>query len=130
MTGRAPSKRAGLIAGATASGKSALALALAERLGGSIVNADSMQAYRDLRIITARPAPQEEARAPHLLYGHLGAAENYSVGGWCVVVRAAVAAVERAGRLPIVVGGAGLYFKALRRGLAAVPPIPADIRSA
>ena len=130
MTGRAPSKRAVLIAGATASGKSALALALAEQLNGSIVNADSMQVYRDLRVITARPAPEEEARAPHLLYGHVDAAENYSVGRWCVDARAALAAVERAGRLPIVVGGTGLYFKALTQGLAAVPPIPADIRSA
>jgi tRNA dimethylallyltransferase len=130
MTGRAPSKRAVLIAGATASGKSALALALAEQLDGSIVNADSMQVYRDLRVITARPAPEGEARAPHLLYGHVDAAENYSVGRWCVDARAALAAVERAGRLPIVVGGTGLYFKALTQGLAAVPPIPADIRSA
>jgi tRNA dimethylallyltransferase len=130
MTGRAPSKRAVLIAGATASGKSALALALAEQLDGSIVNADSMQVYRDLRIITARPAPEEEARVPHLLYGHVDAAENYSVGRWCADARAALAAVERAGRLPIVVGGTGLYFKALTQGLAAVPPIPADIRSA
>ena len=130
MTGRAPSKRAVLIAGATASGKSALALALAEELGGSIINADSMQVYRDLRIITARPTPAEEARVPHLLYGHVDAAENYSVGRWCVEARAALAAAERAGRLPIVVGGTGLYFKALTQGLAAVPPIPADIRSA
>jgi len=130
MTGRAPSKRAVLIAGATASGKSALALALAEELGGSIINADSMQVYRDLRIITARPTAAEEARVPHLLYGHVDAAENYSVGRWCVDARAALAAVERAGRLPIVVGGTGLYFKALTQGLAAVPPIPADIRSA
>jgi len=130
MTGRAPSKRAVLIAGATASGKSALALALAEELGGSIINADSMQVYRDLRIITARPAAAEEARIPHLLYGHVDAAENYSVGRWCVDARAALAAVARAGRLPIVVGGTGLYFKALTQGLAAVPPIPAGIRSA
>ena len=97
---------------------------LAEQLDGSIVNADSMQVYRDLRVITERPTPEEEARAPHLLYGHVDAAENYSVGRWCVDVRAALAAVERAGRLPIVVGGTGLYFKALTQGLAAVPPIP------
>src|SRR5919201_1422228 len=127
MTDR-PAKRAVLIAGPTASGKSALALALAEALGGSIINADSMQVYRDLRIITARPTPQDEARAPHVLYGHVDAAENYSVGRWCVDVAAALAAVERAGRLPIVVGGTGLYFKALTRGLAAIPPIPATIR--
>jgi tRNA dimethylallyltransferase len=129
MTGRAPSKRAVLIAGATASGKSALALTLAEQIGGSIINADSMQVYRDLRIITARPTPAEEARFPHLLYGHVDAAENYSVGRWCADARAAVAAVEREGRLPIVVGGTGLYFKALTHGLAAVPAIPAGIRS-
>src|SRR4030081_297284 len=129
MTGRAPSKRAVLIAGATASGKSALALALAEELGGTIINADSMQVYRDLRIITARPTPGEEARVPHLLYGHVDAAENYSVGRWCVDAGAALAEVERAGRLPVVVGGTGLYFKPLTRGLTAVPPIPPDIRA-
>jgi len=128
MTDRA-SKRAVLIAGPTASGKSALALALAEALGGTIINADSMQVYRDLRIVTARPTAQEEARVPHLLYGHVDAAENYSVGRWCVEASAALAAVERAGRLPVVVGGTGLYFKALTRGLAAVPPIPPQIRS-
>jgi tRNA dimethylallyltransferase len=126
----AQAKRAVLIAGSTASGKSALALRLAEDLGGTIVNADSMQVYRDLRIITARPTPQDEARVPHLLYGHVDAVESYSVGRWCVDAGAALAAVERAGRLPIVVGGTGLYFKALTRGLAAVPPIPAAIRSA
>jgi tRNA dimethylallyltransferase len=130
MTARAPSKRAVLIAGPTASGKSALALTLAEALGGTLINADSMQVYRDLRIITARPTPQDEARAPHLLYGHVDAAENYSVGRWCVEAGAALTAAERAGRLPIVVGGTGLYFKALTHGLAAVPPIPAGIRSA
>jgi tRNA dimethylallyltransferase len=129
MTDRA-SRRAVLIAGPTASGKSALALALAEALGGTIINADSMQVYRDLRIVTARPSAQEEARVPHLLYGHVDAAENYSVGRWCVDASAALAAVERAGRLPVVVGGTGLYFKALTRGLAAVPPIPPQIRSA
>ena len=129
MTDRA-SKRAVLIAGPTASGKSGLALALAEALGGTIINADSMQVYRDLRIVTARPTAQEEARVPHLLYGHVDAAENYSVGRWCVDASAALAAVERAGRLPVVVGGTGLYFKALTRGLAAVPPIPPQIRAA
>jgi tRNA dimethylallyltransferase len=129
MTDRA-SKRAVLIAGPTASGKSALALALAEALGGTIINADSMQVYRDLRIVTARPTAQEEARVPHLLYGHVDAAENYSVGRWCVDASAALAAVERAGRLPVVVGGTGLYFKVLTRGLAAVPPIPPQIRAA
>jgi len=129
MTDR-PAKRAVLIAGPTASGKSALALTLAEALGGTIINADAMQVYRDLRIITARPLPAEEARVPHLLYGHVDAAENYSVGRWCVDAGAALAAVEREGRLPILAGGTGLYFKALTRGLAAVPPIPTQIRAA
>jgi tRNA dimethylallyltransferase len=128
MTDRA-AKRAVLIAGPTASGKSALALALAEALGGTIINADAMQVYRDLRIVTARPTPEEEARAPHLLYGHVDAAENYSVGRWCVDASAALAAVERTGRLPILAGGTGLYFKALTRGLASIPPIPSQIRS-
>jgi len=119
-----------LIAGPTASGKSALALALAERLGGVVVNADSMQVYGDLRIITARPSPAEEARVPHSLYGHVDAAENYSVGRWLVDAQAALMAAAREARLPIVVGGTGLYFKALTGGLTAIPAIPADIRAA
>jgi tRNA dimethylallyltransferase len=118
-----------LIAGPTASGKSALALSLAETLGGAVINADSMQVYGDLRVITARPTPAEETRAPHRLYGHIDGAENYSVGRWCVDAGAALAQAQRAGQLPILVGGTGLYFKALTRGLAAVPPIPADIRA-
>jgi len=119
-----------LIAGPTASGKSALALKLAEARRGTVVNADSMQVYRDLRIITARPTPEEETRAPHLLYGHVDAAENYSVGRWCADVTGALAATKREKRIAIIVGGTGLYFKALTQGLAAVPPIPADIRDA
>jgi tRNA dimethylallyltransferase len=119
-----------LIAGPTASGKSALALDVADRLGGIIINADSMQVYRDLRIITARPTPADEARLPHRLYGHVDAAENYSVGRWLTDAQAALMDTERAGRVPVVVGGTGLYFKALTRGLSAVPPIPADIRTA
>jgi len=116
-----------LIAGPTASGKSALALALAEKSGGTVINADSMQVYRDLRIITARPTPDEERRVPHRLYGHVDAAENYSAGRWCAEATAALAA--RAPHEPaIIVGGTGLYFNALTRGLAAVPPIPAAIR--
>jgi tRNA dimethylallyltransferase len=119
-----------LIAGPTASGKSALALALAERHGGIVVNADSMQVYRDLRIITARPTPADEARAPHRLYGHVDAAATYSVGHWITDVARVLAAAAESGQLPIVVGGTGLYFKALTRGLAAVPPIPAPVRAA
>jgi tRNA dimethylallyltransferase len=118
-----------LIAGPTASGKSALALALAEKLGGVIVNADSMQVYRDLAVITARPSPEDEARAPHRLYGHVDASENYSVGRWCRDVATALAEIAAAGQIPIIVGGTGLYFKALTTGLAAVPPIPADLRA-
>ena len=125
-----PANKAVLIAGPTASGKSALALELAEKLGGSIVNADSMQVYSHLRIITARPRPAEEARVPHYLYGHVDEAENYSVGRWCRDVGVAMAEIAAQGRVPILVGGTGLYFTALTSGLAAVPPIPADIRSA
>ena len=124
-----PRPAAILIAGPTASGKSALALALADEFGGTIINADSMQVYRDLRIITARPMAADEARIAHLLYGHVDAAENYSVGRWCVDAAAALAEVERSGRVPILVGGTGLYFKALTQGLAAVPPIPPTVRA-
>ena len=119
-----------LIAGPTASGKSALALAVAERIGGIVVNTDSMQVYRDLRIITARPSAAEMARGPHLLYGHVDAAENYSAGSF---LRDAAGAIEEArarGRIPIFTGGSGLYFKALTAGLAAIPPIPAGVRAA
>ena len=121
--------RAVLIAGPTASGKSALALAVAESLGAVIVNADSMQVYRDLRVITARPTADDEIRAPHELYGFVDAAENYSVGRWCRDVEETLREIGKQGRVPILVGGTGLYFKALTSGLAAVPPIPADIRA-
>jgi tRNA dimethylallyltransferase len=117
-----------LISGPTASGKSALAFALAQKHGGVIINADSMQVYRDLRIITARPSIEEERRVPHRLYGHVDAGENFSVGRWCEEAAAALAVTQRTARLAIVVGGTGLYFNALTRGLAAVPPIPAEIR--
>src|SRR5712671_2328171 len=118
-----------LIAGPTASGKSALALALAEQLSGTVINADSMQVYRDLHVITARPTADEEARVPHRLYGHVDAAENYSVGRWLADVAPALDAVRAGGRVPVLVGGTGLYFKALTQGLSAVPPIPTDVRA-
>lgn len=121
--------KAVLIAGPTASGKSALALALAEKLNGVIVNADSMQVYRDLRVLTARPTVEDEARAPHRLYGHLDAGINYSAGQWLRDVRAVLDELARENRTAILVGGTGLYFKALTTGLAAVPPIPPEIRS-
>jgi tRNA dimethylallyltransferase len=117
-----------LIAGPTASGKSALALALAQKTGGVIINADSMQVYADLRIITARPTPEEEAAAPHRLYGDVDAAVNCSAGHWVTAAAAALADARAQHRLPIFVGGSGLYFKALTRGLSAVPPVAAEIR--
>jgi tRNA dimethylallyltransferase len=126
---RRGAKRAVLIAGPTASGKSRLALALAQELGGVIVNADAMQVYRDLRILTARPSAEEEARLSHRLYGHVDAGETYSVGRWVRDVAPVLAEAARSGRLPILVGGTGLYFKALTRGLAAIPPVPPAIRA-
>ncbi len=123
-------KGAILIAGPTASGKSALALAMAERLGGEIVNADSMQVYRELRVLTARPSPEEEARAPHHLYGVLSGAELCSAGRWSRMAVEAIAGIEARGAVPIVVGGTGLYFKALIEGFSPIPPVPADIREA
>src|ERR1700704_1008832 len=118
-----------LIAGPTASGKSALALRLAQRIGGAVINADSMQVYGDLAIITAPPTAAEQAGVPHLLYGHVDAAVNYSVGQYVADAGKALAEVARSRKVPIFVGGTGLYFKALTVGLAAVPPIPADIRA-
>jgi tRNA dimethylallyltransferase len=120
--------KAVLIAGPTASGKSALALALAETHGGAIINTDSMQVYRDLRVITARPTPQEEARVPHRLYGNVDAAVNFSAGAWVADAAKVLEEARAQNRLPIFAGGSGLYFKALTRGLSAVPPIPAEVR--
>jgi tRNA dimethylallyltransferase len=117
-----------IIAGPTASGKSALALELAERLDAVIINADSMQSYRDLRILTARPDAATQRRAPHRLYGHLDAAERGSAARWRVLALAEIAAATRAGRLPILVGGTGLYLRAVETGLAPVPDIPAQVR--
>jgi tRNA dimethylallyltransferase len=117
-----------LIAGPTASGKSGLALVLAERLGGTIINADSMQVYRELRVLTARPTEEDEARAPHLLYGFVSGAEPYSAGRYMADAARAIAQVRSAGRVPIVVGGTGLYFKVLLEGLSPVPPADRDVR--
>src|SRR5712692_3579038 len=122
------SSKAVLIAGPTASGKSALALQLAQTHDAVIINADSMQVYRDLRIITARPTPEEEAQVPHRLYGHVDAAVNFSAGHWVADAAVALAQARAQNRLPIFVGGSGLYFKALVSGLSAVPPIPAKVR--
>ena len=118
-----------LIAGPTASGKSALALELAAALHGTIINADSLQVYRDLRILSARPDAAAMDAVPHRLYGFLDAAERSSVGSWRALALGEIASAHAAGRLPIVVGGTGLYIKALQHGLVTVPPIPAAIRA-
>lgn len=125
---RMTDQRAILIAGPTASGKSALATRLAQETGGTVINADSMQVYRELRVLTARPSVADEASVPHMLYGHVPAAEAYSAGRYAREAAAAIAAVRRAGRRPIIVGGTGLYFRALLQGLSPVPMIPDDVR--
>jgi tRNA dimethylallyltransferase len=117
-----------VIAGPTASGKSRLALLLAEALCGTVINADSQQIYRDLFILTARPSAEAEARAPHRLYGYLDAAERGSAAGWRELALAAMAEAREAGRLPILVGGTGLYLRALTEGLAPIPAIPDAVR--
>jgi len=119
-----------LIAGPTASGKSALAADLAERIGGTVINTDSMQVYADLLVLTARPTPEDEARVPHRLYGHIDAAVNFSAGSFVTDAAAMLTEARAQGRVPIFVGGSGLYFKALTHGLSAVPPIPAEVREA
>jgi tRNA dimethylallyltransferase len=116
-----------LIAGPTASGKSALALEMARRLGGVIVNADSMQVYSILRVLTARPDEAQMEMAPHLLYGHVHPRENHSTGQWLRDVRKLAEAGAFGDRVPIFVGGTGLYFRALLGGLAPMPPIPPHI---
>lgn len=118
-----------VIGGTTASGKSALALRLAERTGGVIVNADSMQLYGDLRVLTARPSPADEARAPHRLYGVLDASRTGSAGDWLALVEPILAEGMADGRTLIVVGGTGLYLQSLLHGIAPVPDVPAAIRS-
>lgn len=122
-------RKIAIVAGPTASGKSALALALAEEFAGTIINADSQQVYRDLAVLTARPGTAEMARVPHRLYGVIDAAENCSVGRWLALAQAEIDAASAAGRLPILVGGTGLYLEALLNGLAEVPPIPAAARA-
>jgi tRNA dimethylallyltransferase len=117
-----------IVAGPTASGKSALALALAEELRGTVINADALQCYRDLEILTARPDAAALARAPHRLYGFLDASERGSAGGWRTRALSEISAATDAGRLPIVVGGTGLYLRALQHGLAPFPEIPATVR--
>ncbi|MCY0146254.1 tRNA (adenosine(37)-N6)-dimethylallyltransferase MiaA [Hoeflea sp. G2-23] len=117
-----------LIAGPTASGKSALAIELARELGGEIVNADSMQVYGVLERLTARPGAADLAQVPHHLYGHVSPETAYSTGIWLSEASWVIADIRARGALPVVVGGTGLYFRALTGGLSEMPPIPADIR--
>ena len=118
-----------LIAGPTASGKSALAVEVARDLGGVVVNADSMQVYRDLPIITAWPSLSEMARVPHALYGTIDGAVNHSVQRWLADVQATLHAAATTGLVPVIVGGTGLYFKALTQGLSDVPSVPDEVRA-
>ena len=119
-----------LIAGPTASGKSRAALELAEQIHGVVINADSMQVYREAPILTAQPSEADKARVPHLLYGHVSAREVYSVGRWRDDAAKAIAEAHAMKRVPIFVGGTGLYFMALTDGLADVPATPPEIRDA
>ena len=116
-----------LIQGPTGSGKSALAMALSERLQASIVNADALQVYADWRVLSARPSQDDEARAPHILFGHVDAAERFSVGRWLRDAVTAIRAVQGRGQRVIVVGGTGLYFRALTQGLAEIPDVPEEV---
>lgn len=117
-----------IVAGPTCSGKSALAMELAARHNGTVINADSMQVYRELRIVTARPTPADEARVPHALYGVLPAAETGSVAWWRTAALDAMQAAMTAGRLPVLCGGTGLYLAALCRGLTDMPPVNPEAR--
>jgi tRNA dimethylallyltransferase len=126
-----PSKpRVALIAGPTASGKSALAIELAEAADGVVVNADASQVYRDLRILTARPSAADEARVPHRLFGHVDGAAACSAADWAAAARAEIDAIHAARKLPVLVGGTGLYLRTLLDGIAPVPAIEPAVRAA
>ena len=116
------------IAGPTASGKSAYAIEMARLTGGVVLNADSMQVYSDLRLLTARPSPEDEAATEHRLYGFVDGAENFSVARYVGAVNAELEALDAARRLPILTGGTGLYFQALEAGLSRIPDLPAEVR--
>lgn len=118
-----------ILAGPTASGKSTLALALASRFGGEIVNADSMQVYRELRLLSARPTPDDEARVPHHLYGFLSVCETCSAADWAARARVVISDIVAHRRIAFVVGGTGLYLKALVDGLSPIPDVPPEIRA-
>ncbi|MFC3638469.1 tRNA (adenosine(37)-N6)-dimethylallyltransferase MiaA [Camelimonas fluminis] len=119
-----------LIAGPTASGKSALAIDMARRLNGVVINADSMQIYRDLHVLTARPSAADEQAAPHRLYGVVDGAENYSVARWLAAAEQELQRARDLALTPIFVGGTGLYFRALLEGLSDIPPVPPELRAA
>ena len=129
MTASSIWPRVWLIGGPTASGKSGLALRIAEAEGAEVVNADSMQLYRDLAVLTARPSARDESRAPHHLYGVADAGEAWSVGRWLRAAREVLAAIAARRRPAVIVGGTGLYFHALTRGLADIPPVPEAVRT-
>ncbi|WP_426257693.1 tRNA (adenosine(37)-N6)-dimethylallyltransferase MiaA [Sphingomonas sp. DC1600-2] len=120
--------RLALIAGPTASGKSALAIAVAEQHDGVVINADSAQVYRDLRVLTARPTAEDEARVPHRLFGHVDGADSYSAARWANAAAREIDAADAAGKLPVLVGGTGLYLRTLLDGIAPVPEIDPQIR--
>ena len=122
--------RVALIAGPTASGKSALAIELAERIGGTVVNADASQVYRDLRVLSARPSVEDEARVPHRLFGYVDGAETCSAARWAADAAAAIDAVHAGGGVPVLVGGTGLYLRTLLDGIAPVPEIDPEVRAA
>lgn len=118
-----------LIAGPTASGKSALAIALARRTGGTVINADSAQVYAELRVLSARPSVDEEAQAPHRLFGHVAGTTDYSAARWAAEAKAEIAAAHERGSLPILAGGTGMYIRTLLDGIAPVPEIDPAIRA-
>lgn len=124
-----PDRRPVLIAGPTASGKSALALHIAQRGGGVVVNADALQVWSCWHVLSARPSPEDAAQAPHLLYGHCDPGQSYSVGHWLREIKGILCAHRNGGPRPIIVGGTGLYFTALTEGLAEIPPTPPEIRA-
>lgn len=116
-----------IIAGPTASGKTGLALKVAEQFKGEVVNADSMQVYQELSVLTARPGADETARVPHHLFGCMSAAERCSAGKWLTMAQSAIKDIHQRGALPVVTGGTGLYLKALTQGLASVPQVPPEM---
>ena len=118
-----------LIAGPTASGKSALAIALARQVGGTVINADSAQVYAELRVLSARPSVEEEAQAPHRLFGHVTGTEDYSAARWAEEAKAEIAAAHDRGSLPVLAGGTGMYIRTLLDGIAPVPEIDPAVRA-